>query len=303
MHKDILLIEPEGILKEIEKIFQTLGMEDYIVLLQRVYRDTIKIYMGKWPGFRYCQSPYHDLYHVTSVALAAVRIAHGACLLGEKITKRGIFLLAVASLFHDVGYIAMEGETPGAAHSSLHEERSVDFMHRYVEKAGWGGLDFVDYGHLILSTKMNIPTNDIPFRSRDVRLLGYALGTADLLAQMADRFYLEKLSFLFDEHKNENNSIFKSLDHVYRGTSLFYKNVVVKRLKEDLRGSYRLVVFHFSSQYGISKNLYIESVEKNLAYLEQILEMEDYQKFLRRTVPFLDTLGYLEEWQNQVETA
>ena len=46
---------------------------------------------------------------------------------------------------------------------------------------------------------------EIPFRSDETRAMGRILGSADLIAQMADRTYLEKFPLLFEEFQEEVN--------------------------------------------------------------------------------------------------
>jgi len=293
--KNVLLTEPEDIFREIQGILLPLQMEDYIPLFKQVYQDTIKIYMGTWPGFKGCHTPYHDIYHCLQVALASMRMVSGAIRQGHSVHQKGVFLLLMASLFHDIGFIAAENEEEGLLSGALHEERSVDFMHRYVERRRWKGLDVIDFTQIIMMTKLSQNPQDLVFRNEESRMLGQILGTADLLAQLGDRFYLEKLHYLYQEQEQQGENIFASEDQMYQDTLGFYNHVILPRLEKDLQGVYHLMVPHLKARYDIEENSYFKSMEKNMIYLEKILQTEDYQACLNRTVPHLDAIRDLEK--------
>ena len=54
---------------------------------------------------------------------------------------------------------------------------------------------------MIQCTKLSLSPKDLVFDTEEVKLMGHILGTADIIAQMADRVYLERLPLLFDELK------------------------------------------------------------------------------------------------------
>ena len=77
---------------------------------------------------------------------------------------------------------------------------------------------------------------DIPFKIEGNRLLGYILGTSDLLTQISDRAYLEKLILLFKEFEEAGIPGFDTELDLLSKTEQFYKEVAQKRLFEDFQG-------------------------------------------------------------------
>ena len=64
--------------------------------------------------------------------------------------------------------------------------------------------DVRDIGDMILCTNIAMDIRSIPFHNRNVERLGKMLAAADVMAQMADRTYLEKLVYLYRELKESN---------------------------------------------------------------------------------------------------
>jgi hypothetical protein len=100
------------------------------------------------------------------------------------------------------------------------------------------------------------------------------LGSADLLAQMADRTYLEKLLFLYYEFKEAGIGDYESEVDLLQKTSAFY-DFITQRLKTMLDETDRFMSPHFTSRWGIHANLYHVAIAKQRNYLKQILEIQD----------------------------
>ncbi|MFO7646442.1 MAG: hypothetical protein R6W95_18825 [Desulfosarcina sp.] len=171
--------------------------------LHQLYRDTVALFQGRYPGYRASDAWYHDLEHTNAVFICVAAMLHGAHYSGVTISSRGKLLALAAALFHDVGLIRREEETEGtgARYTIGHEARSIAFMESYFAAHGYRPEDMLDTRHIILCTVLNKPLHDIPFRTDEVHLLGQILGSADVVAQMADRAYLEKLLLLYREFR------------------------------------------------------------------------------------------------------
>jgi hypothetical protein len=61
-------------------------------------------------------------------------------------------------------------------------------------------------------------------------------------------------------------------------TQAFYEKIHMK-LENDLGGINRKLSFHFKEVYGVDKNFYLESIDKNIAYLTKITK-ESEEKHL-----------------------
>ena len=100
------------------------------------------------------------------------------------------------------------------------------------------------------------------------------LGTADILAQMADRTYLEKLLFLYHEFKEANMGGYEGEVDLLRKTIDFY-DFIAQHLETTLDATDQFMISHFASRWDIQTNLYQEAIEKQKDYLHQILGMRN----------------------------
>ena len=137
---------------------------------------------------------------------------------------------------------------------------------------------------LILCTDLYTNIDDIKFSTSEAEFLGKMLGTADLVGQMSDRTYLEKLPFLFQEFRESNISVYKNELDLITKTVVFYQTIET-RLKKDLGNVIRFFPAHFKARYGISENLYETAINSNMKHLKNHIKNSgmDYNKALRRT--------------------
>jgi len=121
-----------------------------------------------------------------------------------------------------------------------------------------------------MCTTLTLPLTEIPFRSDEIRLMGKVLGSADLIAQMADRNYLEKLPLLFMEFKEARMSGFETPGELFKNTGKFYHSVVRARLAEEMDNVSSAALFHFKKRWDIDRDLYAESITNNMKYMKKI---------------------------------
>ena len=131
---------------------------------------------------------------------------------------------------------------------------------------------------------------------RDMKL-GHMIGTADMIAQMADRCYLEKCrDRLYAEfvlggvalpHRRQRRHAqvkYASGLDLLRQTPEFVAEVRTKRLDGEFGAAYR----YLEILYGGS-NPYVEAIDRNVEYLRQILRSENW-RLLRRNPPIFAAL-------------
>lgn len=265
--------DPSAVLAEIRAIAALLPPPVDIGAIEKVHADTIRLFAGAFPGYRESNTKYHDLEHTHAVALAAARLLHGCALHDLDLTAEEVLLGMVAAYFHDVGLIQTEGDTEGtgAKYTVGHEERSVDFMDRYLRELGFSPKALKDCGQIIRCTILQKPLTDIPFSRPAIKTLGQVVGTADLLAQMADRQYLEKLLLLYEEFEEAGLPGYDSELELLKKTDDFYRSVVLRRLDHDLGGMAKRMKAHFAQRWGIDEDLYARSISANLDYLAKIM--------------------------------
>lgn len=254
-------------------------------LLSQAFYDTVSLYQGKYPGFRGCNTEYHDLKHTTDVFLAMARLLHGYHIEGMGLKKRTAELALISALLHDAGYIQTEEDTEGtgAKYTVIHVARSIEFANVYLKNAGMGRSEINTCGRMIKSTDLMVNLREIEFQNADERSAGKVLLIADLLGQMADRLYLEKLLFLFQEFTEGRILGYADEDELLRKTLGFYE-IIMGRLYNDAGYSESHMTRHFEARWDVNRDLYVESMIKNIDYLKHIVENHNgrYREKLNR---------------------
>ncbi len=276
---------PESVLKEVLVILRLIFPAWNANSVSSAFFSTVNLYEGRYPGYQACNTLYHDLNHITDTFLAMARMIHGAMIEGASFSDRQIILGLIASLLHDAGYIqeAHDNKGTGSKYTAIHVKRSMDFFKNHGEKFGISKEEIADGRSMIHCTDLAADISSIPFLSKKAELLGKMLGAADLLAQMSDRKYLEKLLLLYYEFDEGNVGDFESEVDILRKTVGFY-DLVSQRLKTVLDGVDRFLAPHFASRWNIRVNLYDEAIRNQQDYLNKILEHPDSdpRDFLRR---------------------
>jgi len=171
----------------------------------------------------------------------------------------------------------------GARFTLIHISRSILFMEKYLSENGYSKEDIESCRAILECTGLNVEISEINFGSAQIEMLGKMLGTADLLGQMADRTYLEKLPFLYHEFKEGDVPGFESDLDLLKETPVFYE-MAIERFERELGGAYRYMRDHFRVRWGIDEDLYMTSMENKINYLKYVLKNQkhDYREHLRR---------------------
>jgi hypothetical protein len=279
------MANPNHVLNEASATVSMALSEFDFETLNRVFSDIVHLFRGDYPGYRECTTEYHDLKHATDTFLAMARLIHGALIVGKHLTREQVMLGLVCALMHDTGFIQTIDDNvgTGAKYINMDTKRSIVFMGNYISEKRFSREDFNDFPSILTCTDLGAEIAEIPFTSPEIELLGKLLGTADLLGQMADRTYLEKLLFLFYEFKEGGVMGYDSELHLLRKTREFY-DMTRKRLARGLSGVNEYMRYHFKVRWKLDRDLYMEALENNMAHLNFILEHHetDYRDHLRR---------------------
>lgn len=267
---------PKAVLNEVLIILKLIDPNYNNKPVTSVFFSTIKLYNGRFPGYRSCNTKYHDFYHTSDTFLAMSRLIHGAMIEGGSFTNRQIALGLISALLHDTGYIQEEHdlEGTGAKYTANHVQRSMDFVFKHGAELGLSDEEIVACQNMILCTDLSFNISAINFPSAEVELLGKMLSTSDILAQMADRTYLEKLLFLYYEFKEANIGGYEGEVDLLRKTIDYY-DFIAQYLETKLDATDQFMISHFASRWDIQKNLYHKAIEKQRDYLNQILGMQN----------------------------
>lgn len=279
-------------LPEMQKILALIIPDCGETFLNRLHADMNGIFAGKLLGFRESQAKYHDLRHTRSVALATLRLLHGMCCNGITLPPDVIRLGMVCAYFHDTGMLltVRDDAATGAAYLKNHEERSIGFIRQYMHDNGFPSAYLDNCEAIINCTNLTVEPQQLTFESPEIRHVGFALGTADILAQMADRYYLECLPLLHLEQQDAGIQRHPSSLALMRQTTSFYHEVIERRLLTAFDNSCRFMRSHFQQRWHLDRNLYMEFITKNIAYLEDVLHWHDHgegdlSRYLRRRQP------------------
>lgn len=289
----IKVTDPAVVMGEIRRIYQDLYQSEPAESLVRSFDDAACIFRGEQPGFLPCDTSYHNIQHTLDVTLAMARLMDGyerrhgrRNPLGADLFQFGV----VAALFHDFGYIRHKRDVRhrhGAEYTLRRVSRGARFLERYLPSIGLA--EFVSAAAPVVHfTGYEIPVERIHAPAPIFRQLGNLLGSADILAQMADRCYLEKCrDRLYPEFvlggiarrrglNGEEEVVFSSATDLVNKTPWFYRTAS-QRLKVSLEEACRYAVEHFDGQ-----NLYLDEIERNIRYAECVAEAGDVSLLRRR---------------------
>ena len=261
------------VVEEIGRIFTYHYSAEAALGLQLAYERVRALFAGEFPGYRACLSGYHDFRHTMDIVLAAARLLDG-CNLERPFLSEGLAAnLLVAAFLHDTGYVQPEWDTEGtgAKYSQDHEERSIAFLTEHAELFEIDPDALPVLTRLVEATDLKQDFSAIAFAEDQERLAGAILGSADLLGQMADREYLEKLLFLYYEFREAGVPGYSTEFDILRKTHDFY-SVIRRRLEESYLGVYAAVRAHFRERHGVDENLYMVAIDRQMRYLETIIE-------------------------------
>ncbi len=286
--------DPEQVCQEVCRLLVEMFPGRSVRPIEQAYRIVTDLFRGDYPGYRPCDTPYHDLQHTLDVSLTMTRLLYGHevgrkqdSLLGHDLTILGV----VGALFHDSGYVRRLGDRRyrnGAAYTHKHVTRSGRFLATILPQLGLEHMTVIAK-RLVHFTGYEVAVSAIRLRDSDHRMLGTLLGTADLMAQMSDRCYLEKCrDRLFPEFvvagiAGDDNkwSLYSTPDALIFNTPKFFRHVLDDRLNRVLKGVYSYADAFFLPQ----KNAYQEAIERNADYLNHVVKARDIS-LLRREPPW-----------------
>ena len=289
---------PKAVREAVQKLFAATYPGSSFDTLWLAFYDFERLFTGQFPGFEGCDTTYHDMQHTLDMTLALARLVAGYEQTVERAERLGVGraqMAVVTSLFHDAGYIRHKERDRdfinGAEFTMQHVSRSADFLRRYLPELGMA-KDVAVSSMIVHFTGYELDLDKIELDDpRDI-ICGHLLGTADLIAQMADRCYLEKCrdrlykEFVIGGVAIENAKPGEYMVNYRSGIDLlkktpgFYKQVTRDRLQQKFNRAYRYVEVLYKG-----KNPYMEAIQINLRHLMRVLQNNEWQ-LLRRNPPY-----------------
>ncbi|MFV0275665.1 MAG: hypothetical protein ACK5HY_00535 [Parahaliea sp.] len=270
---------PPAVSAAIREILEARYSGQGFTIIDTLVNDLERLYKGDFPGFHACDVHYHKLQHVLDVSLAMARLIdgyeHSAApqrQLGPDYALAGM----CAALFHDAGYIRRRSDTRhrnGAAYTRIHVRRSARWLREYLPGVGLGELAD-EAANMVHFTNCSRPPANVPAGDVRERRTGELLGTADLIAQLADVRYVEKCqTSLYDEFveggvaganaEGYRGKIYRNADDLLTSTPGFMRWAIRERLEAGFHHAYRYAAVHFGGA-----NLYMDAIDLNYAHLE-----------------------------------
>ncbi len=264
------------------------------------FYDFERLFTGRYPGYLGCDTTYHDMQHTLDMTLALARLVAGYEKSVEPSDRLGASraqMAIITSLFHDSGYIRHETRdqdfSNGAEFTLYHVSRSADFLRRYLPDLGLA-RDVGVSSMIVHFTGYELDLDKIELDDpRDI-ICGHLIGTADLIAQMADRCYLEKCrDRLYNEFvvggvavenakPGEYMVRYASGRDLLEKTPMFYQQVMRERLNSKFNRVYRYIEVLYDG-----KNPYIDAIRNNITHLVRILKTGDWTLLRREPTAYL----------------
>ncbi|MCX7057459.1 MAG: hypothetical protein NTZ79_09750 [Proteobacteria bacterium] len=253
------------------------------------------LFTGRMPGYNGVDTVYHDRQHSLDVMLAMARLLVGhersvgaTEQLGFERAAMGFVLAA----FHDAGYIREIGDPipNGALYTSSHVSRSAKFLEQFLPTIG------MESWIPVATQVVHYSGYEVPFSEIDVadprdHRVGHLLGTADLIAQMSDRCYLEKCrDRLYPEFVLAGTATARTQSggvHVRYGSGLdllrHTPNFVATMMRDRLDGQFGAAYRYLEPLFD-GENPYLLAIQQHMTFLQRILQTENW-RLLRRNPP------------------
>jgi hypothetical protein len=286
----------DAVLAAVKTLFHPLWPKLSLKPLDDAFLHFERLFAGEVPGYLGVDTVYHDRQHTLDITLALARLLVGYERQQDEKSRLGgdrALVGLLTGLFHDVGYLRRLDDQEvrnGAEFTRNHVSRGSRFLEEYLPVLGLSEWTPIAC-EIIHFTGYEVPFAKIKVTDpRDIAV-GHMLGTADMIAQMADRCYLEKcrdrlyaefvlggVALPIAANGGRQVKYASGLD-LLRQTPGFVADVRNKRLDGEFQAAYR----NLEILYG-GRNPYIEAIDRNVDYLRQILRSENW-RLLRRNPP------------------
>ena len=273
---------PHQVELEVHSIYRRLFPQGERAFVPRAFIWAGECFTGHYADYQAVDARYHDFEHTLQGTLCLARLLAGrhAAEAAPALEVKWFELGLLAILFHDTGYLKKrdDHEGTGAKYTLTHVARSAQFAREFLTRQNFPAGDIAAVAHMIQCTGVNADLAGIPFQSELERVVGFTLGTADLLGQMAARDYVDKLPILHTEFVEAARhdgplaarfAAYASADDLMRHTPAFWENYVRPKIENDFGGLYKFL----NDPYPDGPNHYLQRIEENLARLRQKLAL------------------------------
>jgi len=286
--------DPAAVCAAVAEMYSALFPRANFLPIERAFREFERAFRGHADGFHGVETTYHDLQHTLDVTLAMMRLIDGHERAddthGRKLGPERAAVGTITALFHDAGYLRKTHDTRhrhGAEYTRVHVTRSARMLEELLPALGFAQAAPIA-AEMVHFTGYERPFDAIMIADPLWVKTGHLLGTADMLAQMADRCYLEKCrDRLYQEFEMggiarmrapDGREVinYRSAKDLLQKTPDFCNATLDRRLGEKFGHAYRYMSVHFGGD-----NLYLEAIDKSLGHLRHVIT-QDRWDLLRR---------------------
>lgn len=290
----IQVSDPAAVCGAVAGLFAGLYPDADFQPIERTFRKFELAFRGYSDDFHGVETTYHDLQHTLDVTLAMMRLIDGyerardthSRKLGAERASVGV----ITALFHDAGYLRRTHDTRhqhGAEYTRVHVSRSARLIEDLLPELGFGAVAGIA-AEMVHFTGYERPFESIAIDDPLWVTTGHLLGTADMLAQMADRCYLEKCrDRLYSEFEMGGVARMRAPDGTeivnYRSPQDLLKKTpdfCAITLEQRLGGKFDHVHRYMNVHLG-GDNLYLVAINRSLDHLRFVIE-QDRWDLLRR---------------------
>ena len=287
---------PAKVREAVKDLFSALYPSASFDAVWLAFHDFDRMFTGRHPSYHGVDTTYHDIQHTLDMTLAISRLIAGHEMSVEPADRLGperAELALVSALFHDAGYLRhkeLDADTVnGAVFTRVHVTRSGRFLEQYLPKVGLEQFTPV-VSRIVHFTGYELNIDQIELENPKDSVVGHLLGTADLVAQLADRCYLEKcrdrlypefvLGGVAIDERPSGGVLYRSAHDLLAKTLGFYQKSARHRLENDFNHVYRYMEAFFERGHSP----YVRFIRKNLTFLSGLIKAGDWER-LRRHPP------------------
>ena len=275
-------------------LFQEEWPHESLTAIEHTLETFDALFTGRLPGYNGVDTVYHDRQHSLDVMLAMARLLVGHERGVPEQERLGFARAAmgfVVAAFHDAGYIRETGDPipNGALYTSSHVSRSARFLEKFMPTIGMA--EWIPIATQIVHySGYEVPFSKIEVSDPRDHRVGHLLGTADLIAQMSDRCYLEKCrDRLYPEFVLAGTATARNEQGVQvrfaSGLDLLRQtpNFVDSMMRDRLDGQFGKAYRHLEPLFD-GKNPYLEAIQQHMDFLQKVLRTQNWQLLRRNPV-------------------
>jgi hypothetical protein len=280
MQKPINTRDPSQVEAEVQQAYLVMFPQGDREYIPKIFKWATSWFGGRYLDYQAIDAHYHDLEHTLQGILCMAQLLRGrhAQKAEPRLTQRMFELGMLAILMHDTGYLKKRGDVDGtgAKYTLTHVDRSIEFAGALMVANDYPVEEILAVQNMIRCTGVNVKLEAIQFQNDLEKIVGFSLGTADLLGQMAAADYVDKLPILYLEFaeaatynagKMKAGGFFSSADDLMQKTPMFWEKYVQSKINKEFLG-----LFHFlSDPYPDGPNDYIDRIEANVGRIRREL--------------------------------